>query len=309
MRGFWLFLIIGLLLIAGCNRGDSATGKAVQELEEVKEVQPQPIEEVKEKPEEVKPQVTTPAKPKPKEKQLEVHFIDVGYGDAILLKEENNVILVDCGRSDDIIYNYLKKLNVNDIDLLIVTVPTKEHVGGCDKVLKNFNVKKLLDNGRSPKTEVYEDYSELIDEAGSYDVAHSGDEYTFGNANLNIVGSNNREEKDNSNVVVLKVSYNDIDFLLTSDCDEVCEKKLPIGIQAEIFKVANHGSLLSTSYDFVTRVSPKISVITVDQDNQYSNPKQQVLDRLSGTTIYRNDIHGTIIVKTNGKTYSVDTEK
>ena len=107
----------------------------------------------------------------------------------------------------------------------------------------------------------------------------------------------------------MKLSYDDIDFLLTSDCDLECEKKLPAGLQSEILKVSNHGSLLTTGNEFISKVSSEVAVISVSEKNQYNNPKQQVIDRLSKSDIYRTDLDGTVTVETNGKTYSVKTEK
>ena len=300
-----IFLIVALFLISSCNRGDSTTGKIVKEVEPVIE-EPKAPDIIKEesKKEETKPIEKSKIEPE----ALEAHFIDVGYGDAILFKEGKNVVLVDCGRTDDAIYNYLKEQNINDIDLLITTVPTKEHIGGCDRVLRNFNVANVMDNGRSPDTKEYKDYDEYSRKE-RYNFAKKGDQIKVGDIKISILASNNRIEQDNSNVVVMKVSYGDVDFLLASDCDRECESRLPVGLQSEIFKVASHGSLVSNSYEFISKISPEVSIITVNVDNKYSNPKQQVLDRLSQSEIYRTDLHGTIIVKTDGKKYSVKTEK
>lgn len=306
MRGYILFLIIGLLFLAGCNNGDSSTGRTIQEVQEVNNPTPEP-EPVAETPKEevVQPKIQTP---KIKEEKLEVHFIDVGYGDAILFKKNKDTILVDCGRSDEPIFNYLNKLKISDVDLLITSIPLKEHVGGCDRVLRNLVVHKVMDNGRSPHDEVFEEYLTYRGES-SYNVIKKGDKMNIGDIQITVLGANNRIEKENSNPVILKVSYGDIDFLLSSDCNEECENKLPLGMQSEIFKVSNHGSLLSNSYEFISKVSPEVSIISVSADNQYKNPKQALLDRLSETDIYRTDLHGTIIVTTDGKTYDVKIEK
>ena len=307
MRGFCLILVIGLLLIVGCNRGDSATGKAVQQIEEVKQPEPVPVVE-EQKVEEVKPKEVI--KPKPVEKKLEVHFIDVGYGDAILFKYDKDIILVDCGRTDEAIYDYLSKIKVSDIDLLITTVPLKEHIGGCDRVLRNLSVHKVVDNGRSPSDEDFENYLKYRG-GTAYSVIDKGDELSVGDIKISVLGANNRLEDTKSNSVVMKVSYGDIDFLLASDCNDECESKLLLGkiMQSEIFKVASHGSMLSNSYEFIFKINPEVSIITSSNDNRYKNLQQTVLDRLSASDVYRTDLHGTIIITTNGKTYNVKTEK
>ncbi|MBS3147076.1 hypothetical protein J4471_05285 [Candidatus Woesearchaeota archaeon] len=300
-----IILSVVLLFIGGCN---SNTGRAVQEIDEVNK--PAPEKEIVK--EELKPiEVPKPApKPVPKapEAKLKVDFIDVGYGDAVLFQEKENVILVDCGRTDESIYNYLRNHDIKEIDLLIVSVPTREHLGGCDRVMQAFSVKKVMDNGRSPNTEEYDDYDRY--RGGTvYDVAKKGQLIQLGDIKIEFMSSNNRLEADNTNAIVMKLSYDDIDFLLTSDCDLECEKKLPAGLQSEILKVSNHGSLLTTGNEFISKVSSEVAVISVSEKNQYNNPKQQVIDRLSKSDIYRTDLDGTVTVETNGKTYSVKTEK
>ena len=81
--------------------------------------------------------------------QLEVKMLDVGHGDAILLKTQAVAILVDTGdyKNSDILVHRLKALGVRKLDALIVTHHHLDHLGGVIKILNNFDVKNFYDNG------------------------------------------------------------------------------------------------------------------------------------------------------------------
>jgi competence protein ComEC len=81
-------------------------------------------------------------------------------------------------------------------------------------------------------------------------------------------------------------------------------------LDAEILKVGHHGSSSSTSPGFLARVRPEMGVIFVGEDNPYGHPHRETLDLLkeSGVTLYRTDRDGTVVVRTDGMSYSVKTE-
>jgi competence protein ComEC len=81
-------------------------------------------------------------------------------------------------------------------------------------------------------------------------------------------------------------------------------------LDAEILKVGHHGSSSSTSPAFLARVRPEMGVIFVGEDNPYGHPHKETLDLLkeSGVTLYRTDRDGTVVVRTDGMSYSVKTE-
>jgi hypothetical protein len=117
----------------------------------------------------------------------------------------------------------------------------------------------------------------------------------------------------NINSVVLRISYGTIDFLMTGDLggegeDTVIRSGYPL--EAEILKVGHHGSSSSTSPAFLARVRPEMGVIYVGEGNPYGHPHKETLDLLkeSRVTLYRTDRDGTILVRTDGMSYSVKTE-
>jgi competence protein ComEC len=117
----------------------------------------------------------------------------------------------------------------------------------------------------------------------------------------------------NNNSVVLRISYDTIDFLFTGDIESEAEAKILARgrtVEAEILKVAHHGSGSSSTALFLAQVDPEIAVISVGASNPYGHPDPETLARLydAGATIYRTDLQGTIVVTTDGTTYSVRRE-
>jgi len=242
---------------------------------------------------------------------LTVNFIDVGQGDAILFEENGKYLLVDCGRSDTKIGSYLTSKGVSTIDYLITTHPDADHIGGCDYVLGNYNVTNVWDNGQPADTVAYQNYIALAHEK-NYSVIYNGTLLDWNNVTVRILAPPEPYPMGNRNYnsIVAKVSYGSVDFMLTGDCTTECESRLSGNLSSEILKVGHHGSKYSTSQDFLDRVDPEVAVISVGATNPYGHPSQEVLDRLADNNIetHRTDLEGTIIVTTNGSTYSISPE-
>ena len=99
---------------------------------------------------------------------MTVQFLDVGQGDAILIKYPNGkTALVDAGRSDSAIAAALTAANITKIDTFIATHPDADHVGGADFVLKNYGVKKVIDSGQTHTTDTFKSYLETVDAVGA----------------------------------------------------------------------------------------------------------------------------------------------
>jgi hypothetical protein len=95
-------------------------------------------------------------------------------------------------------------------------------------------------------------------------------------------------------------------MLLPGDAEEQTEHRLltkDVNLEANVVKIAHHGSKYATSEDFLKRVKPQIAVISCGAWNRYGHPAQSVLDRLKamGVKLYRTDLQGEITITTRGK--------
>ncbi len=254
--------------------------------------------------------------------QVEVHFIDVGQGDSILIRCEGYDILIDAGENDQgsVVNAYLDKAGVEDLDLVIGTHPHSDHIGGMDTVLAEHDAAQIIlptiPDSQTPTTRTYEDVLDAIDAQGlSITEPTPGDVYSFGEGKLEILGPVT-DSYDNLNdfSVVCRLDYGEISFLFTGDMESDAEADLMASgayLDADILKVGHHGSSTSTSQSFLDAVSPEGCVIEVGEGNSYNHPHKEVMDRLEaeGCTIYRTDQNGSVIIGTDGTNWAVQTEK
>jgi len=251
--------------------------------------------------------------------KLSVYFLDVGQGDSTLFIVDGKTILIDAGEVDmgDRVVSDLRNLGVTRIDLLVATHPHSDHIGGMQRVLAAFPVGRVLDSGLPHPSSIYEHFLETIDQKNiPYRVAEQGQTIDVDPALRVLVLSPPAQrigDDPNINSLVLRISYGTIDFLMTGDLggegeDALIRSGYPL--DAEILKVGHHGSSSSTSPAFLARVRPELGVLFVGKDNPYGHPHQETLDLLkeSGVTVYRTDRDGTVVVRTDGMSYSVKTE-
>lgn len=248
---------------------------------------------------------------------LEVHFIDVGQGDAILISTASQKILVDGGERGNTVLNYLRQEGVNKLDLVVGTHPHSDHIGGLVNVLQEVAVTEVMDPGVPHTSRLFEEYLALIDEKGiKFTVARAGAARHFEDGLvLQVLHPGEPLSSSlNNTSIVLKVIFGQVSFLLTGDAEEAAERELlerGHNLRSTVLKVAHHGSETSSTPDFIGAVRPQVAVITVGENNSYGHPDAAVLELLQeyGAAIYRTDRHGTVVVITNGETVEIVTEK
>jgi len=247
-----------------------------------------------------------------------VHFIDVGQADAIYIElPGNGDIVIDAGNKADgsLIVNYLNRQKVDDIELLIATHSHEDHIGGMPAVFDAFAVEKVLDTGYCSGTDTCKAYKAKVLAEGALYMADNRQSFSFGSVTLHVLTGPETWSSDTNNYsVVCLLDTGEIEFLFTGDAEAMAEGSLlalSSIFKAEILKVGHHGSNTSTSELFLERVNPEIAVISVGAGNSYGHPADETIQRIqyAGIDIYRTDLHGTVIVTTDGKTYSVVTEQ
>lgn len=250
---------------------------------------------------------------------LRAYFFDVGQGDASVILFKDKVILIDAGEMDqgDKVVGYLKNLGVTRIDLLVATHPHSDHIGGMPKVLAAFPVAKVLDSGMPSTSSLYERFLETVDEENiPYIIAGQGQTIDI-DPSLGILVLSPPKERTgddlNANSIVLRISYGTVNLLYTGDATTAAEDvmvKTGYPLEAQVLKVGHHGSSGSGSTAFLSRVRPEVAVISLGEDNPYGHPHKEAMERLNivRPEIYRTDRDGTILVRSDGATYSVMTE-
>lgn len=244
-------------------------------------------------------------------KNMEVHFINVGQGDAILVKTAaGETMLIDAGnRNGSKVVTYLKKQNVKKIDVMIATHPDADHIGGLDEVLNAFPVKAVYAPKVTHTTQAYKDFLLAVKrEKLTIKTATKGVKIPLKGANATIIGpvkSYGKTDLNNWSTVV-RVVYNKKSFLFAGDAEWKAEQDLLTSkqvLKADVLKVGHHGANTSSSAAFLKAVSPKYAVISVGK-NSYGHPSSSLLNRLKAVkaTSYRTDVYGNIVFTTNGTT-------
>ena len=251
------------------------------------------------------------------EQLLEVHFIDVGQGDSIYIKTpENKHILIDGGppSAGENVVSYLKKQGAHTIDLLIATHPHIDHIGGLIDVIEQIPIKQIVHTGIIHPTKTYFMYVYQIWKQAIPIYIPSKDEQLVNEKNvmLEVLNSDFQHESINNTSLALKLTYDDIRFLLLSDLEREAEDYLQRTniVKADVIKIAHHGSKTSSSFNFLQRVNPQIAILTYGKDNKFGHPNERVVENINflDTFIYSTATFGNVVVATNGKQFYVMPE-
>ena len=258
-------------------------------------------------------------------KELEVDFLDVGQGDAILIKSPfGQNILIDGGPDSKVIEELGKSLPFWDkrIDLMVLTHPHDDHVTGLIEVIKRYNVKKILYTGVVHDSPNYLAWLAAIRERKiPLVIIDRPQKIVLGDdCYMEIIYPRKSflaQETDNLNnsSIVARLVYGETKFLLTGDAEIEVEKELlnltpllargggEVDLSAQVLKTGHHGSDTSSSEEFLKAVSPQIAVIQVGKDNDFGHPSLRILKRLerAGAEILRTDKNGTVSLISDGK--------
>ncbi|MDQ0484722.1 ComEC/Rec2 family competence protein [Guptibacillus hwajinpoensis] len=252
--------------------------------------------------------------------EAEIHFIDVGQADCILVIHGDKSMLIDAGdnRDGDTVTKYIKKLGIEDLDYVVATHPHHDHIGGMDEVLKAFEVGKIIMPNVSYPTGHYKALNRVIKKKEIRVLyAQEGKKIKFGNINIQILSPQKRAEYEDFNdySAVLRLRHNQNTFLLMGDAGVEVEKNMISSIKkkhlaSDVLKLGHHGADSATSEQFLKAVSPQAAVISVGRNNRYHFPNDSVLQRLKSQNIpiLRTDQIGTLIAKSDGKHIVFHTE-
>lgn len=244
--------------------------------------------------------------------QMEVHFIDVGQGDATLVTCGGHAMLIDTGDDTEgtALQNYLKKQKITRLDYLILTHPDADHIGGAPVIITKFAIGKVFVSNFEKDNKTYQKLIQSLDEKRIKALTPKvNSKYTLGTADITILAPNGSYDNPNDSSVALLLKNGTRSFLFTGDAGEDAENDIletDIDISADVYKVGHHGSKYSTSKNFLKAVDPFYAVISCGEGNSYGHPHAETLNalRAGGIMVYRTDEAGTIIASTDGKSIS-----
>lgn len=236
--------------------------------------------------------------------ETRVVFLSVGQGDAILISQGMNQIIIDGGRDGRLLLSRLGRhipFYDRTIEALIPTHPDADHIGGLSALLERYQVKTMLDTGaRTDTKSAFLFYRDLEREGLETIPALRGTTVTLPRGGtLSVVFPFAPEPADvpetNEGSVVSRFDYGETSFLFTGDLPDE-ERFIPDLAEVDVLKAGHHGSRYSTSDALLDQIRPKQAIISVGK-NSYGHPHQAVLDRLGAHSvdIFRTDTDGDIV--------------
>ncbi len=254
---------------------------------------------------------------------LEIHMIDVGQAESILIIQGEHSMLIDTGNMFDgkTVTEYLHSVGITKLDALVLTHFHVDHLGGAHKVISAIDVKKIMCmQGKyiSSCQEVFWYFDMQISRITSsifhgrkieiespYKDAGVLKSFEIGEAKVEILSQDTHVDIVNDKSMVIKVSYGDVSALFMGDSQAEVEKNLleaEIDISADILKVGHHGSKTSSKMEFLEAVDPEYALISCGVDNDFGHPNSFVLKKLEKrkAKVYRTDIDGNVIIRTDG---------
>jgi len=215
---------------------------------------------------------------------LSVYFLNVGQGDAIFIQAPNKVqVLIDGGPNSSVLRELTKVMPIYDryIDVVIMTHPDADHVGGLNDVLKRYKVGMVFEPGVFASTTAYTSFKNktkttlmrrndriILDDDVFLDILFP-DRDTAG-------------WETNTASIVSRLVYGNSSVLLTGDAPAKIEKFLVKydDLKSDILKLGHHGSNTSSAEEFLAEVSPEYAIVSAGKDNRYKHPHPLVIDRV-----------------------------
>nr|WP_317331853.1 ComEC/Rec2 family competence protein [uncultured Romboutsia sp.] len=242
----------------------------------------------------------------------EIHFIDTGNSDAILIIKDNKAALIDGGDNDDeaLVSSYIKKQGISELEYVFATHPHADHIGGLDKVAKDIKINNLYVSNGDSDTKTYRDFINASASKGLYpSVPLLGSKFDLSGSTFEVISVANTDDPNNNSIVLLYTNGND-KILLMGDAEKEIEQKLNVG-DVDLLKVGHHGSHSSSSKPFINKVNPEYAVILVGENNKYGHPHKETMETLKekGIEVHRSDECKDIIFTSTGNGLQVDCKE
>jgi competence protein ComEC len=241
-------------------------------------------------------------------------MLDVGQGDALFIESPTGTqILVDGGPPKKILSQLSRVMSPFDrnIDAFIITNPDADHIAGFLDVLKIYKVDKVFESGALTDSKTYQNLKDEIKKNNTPDIlAKRGMKLDIGGGAVIDILFPDRDVSSwatNDGSVVARLSYGNTSLMLTGDATTktegiILKENSGMQLHSTILKVGHHGSRSSSSPEFVKAIAPAYALISDGKDNKYGHPHQETLNTLAlfGAKIFRTDLLGTIVMKSDG---------
>jgi competence protein ComEC len=252
------------------------------------------------------------------ENKLDILAIDVGDGDAILIKfPDGETALIDAGavtnnfdNGERIIIPLMDHLSIDVIDYGFVSHLDNDHYGGFLSLVYNGRVRQIIKPPLDTLLTRDLRFESFLKEHHMQFSYYNHRKISIGNVNLYLLYNNNNEFysklSQNNRSGVVKLQYGKTSFLFPGDIERKAEnlytKTYTDFLNVDLLKAAHHGSSTSSSEEFLRYSSPAITVISAGIQNKFGHPSAITIQKLEsvGSRIFRTDLNGGLLFQSDG---------
>lgn len=246
--------------------------------------------------------------------ELTLWHFDVGQADATLIQGPEASVLIDAGdwQRNDVV-DHLTTAGVEEIDLIILTHPHADHIGQVPQVLDAFEVTEVWMTGWEHDTRTFERTLDAVLESDvGYHEPRAGETIEFGDLVIEVINPVEPLEDVHDNLAV-RVVFGEFAAIYTGDAETHHEAEMierGHDLNAQVLQLGHHGSRTSSSREFLEAIGPEVASYSAEVDSRYGHPHAEVVERVAnlGITLLGTAVHGTIVVRTDGDTFTVETE-
>lgn len=259
--------------------------------------------------------------------RLHVTFLDVGQGDSAFVRfPGGDTLVVDAGGlggtasfdlGDRVVAPVIRQAGVRRLGTLALTHGDADHIGGARSLVLEFRPWEVWEGIPVPRSELLQSVRRLARAKGSrWATVQTGDIVRVDDVDVRVRHPGppdwERQKVRNNDSIVLELVWRDVSVVLAGDIGREAEEAVtalfaPSPIR--VIKVPHHGSLSSSSWNFVRALAPRVAIVSVGRGNRFGHPAPVVLQRYVdvGAKLFRTDRDGAVTIDTDGRSVEVRT--